>query len=251
MILKSVAEKVLFKTPQFYRWVLLRRKQIDRNKLTFISLIKEGHVVIDVGANFGFYTRLFSNIVGPKGRVIAFEPVQATISRFLQITRFRKNIELVRKGLGAHESRTKIYTPGDDLGQSSLVRHDSGSWHFLQNVRQEEILVTTLDKFVVDKAIQRIDFIKVDIEGAEAIFLAGAETTLKRFKPFVYIEVNHLWLKDFGESPHTILERFSQLGYRFVYEPVVVDRRFHLVSAKISDQTNDDFLFTTLPLRDQ
>ncbi|MBI4525314.1 MAG: FkbM family methyltransferase [Deltaproteobacteria bacterium] len=246
-ILKTVTEKALLKMPALYVWLSLRRKHVDKNKLVFLSFISKGQVVLDVGANFGFYTRLFSNIVGPEGKVIAFEPVQAAIVRFLVITRARNNIELVCKGLGASESRTKIYIPAGDLGQSSLARHAGGSWKSPEDVREEEILVTTLDKFVEKEPIKRIDFVKVDIEGGEAEFLYGAENSLKRFKPLVYTEVNHGWLRDFGESPLTVAERFSQLGYCFVYEPRVMDKSFRLVQVKLSEQTNGDFLFATSP----
>lgn len=247
MKVKSRLQRLLCRTPDLLKFILIRRPNPDKNKLAFLSLIRRDQIVFDVGANFGSYTSLFSDIVANRGKVYAFEPVEATVNQLRENLCGKANVVAVQKALGMKQCRSTIFTPGTDLGQSSLAPHSAGSWSNSVEVREEEIEITTLDSFVMEYAISKIDFIKVDVEGAETLFLEGAEKTIRRFQPMLFLELNACWLRDFGESPSTVVERLASWGYSNLYEPVLENGVFGFETARVQAESNCDVLFTTSP----
>jgi FkbM family methyltransferase len=236
------------RTPRLFARVLVRRRHVDRNKIAFLSLVRRGHTVFDVGANCGGYTSLFSDIVRHTGRVYAFEPVKESARRLRERTQRQANVTVVQRALGSREGRATIFTPDDDLGQASLRRHSAGSWSHATTVRQEEAVVTSLDAFVEETGVAAVDFVKVDIEGSERSFLDGAAHTLRHFRPMIYIELNPSWLTDFDESPATIADRLASLGYCCAYQPLVARGRFRFQPVRVTATSTGDFLFTPAPL---
>jgi len=149
----------------------------------FDVTVKKNDVVIDAGAWIGD----FSAYASSKGAVTyAFEPVEETFTWLCKTANMNKGIHPVKKGLGSSENVLNIYKSKEDSGSNSLVfKHDEGTL-------VEEISITTLDKFVEENKLERVDFIKADIEGAERDFLKGAANTLMEFAPKLAICTYHL-----------------------------------------------------------
>ncbi|MFA6918690.1 MAG: FkbM family methyltransferase [Patescibacteria group bacterium] len=157
--------------------------------LTDNCCLRCGDTVVDAGTNVGFFTILASKLVGDSGKIYSFEPVKeaATILKNNININNCKNIEIVEKALGDQEGDIEFYIDSENLfeGSSSVIKPESEK-------SRRKIQQTTIDDFVIANKIEQIDFIKVDIEGAERYMLKGAEQTIKRFKPMISIRTYHL-----------------------------------------------------------
>ena len=171
------------------------------------SVVKPGWVIADVGANIGYYTLLFARGVGPSGRVYAFEPAASTYKILM------KNISL------NHTSKVRPYNMalGDSCGEVSLVQErDPKDYRLAAPDKRspDTVPLTTLDCFVEEQGLNRLDLIKVDIEGCERRFLLGAKKSLARFRPILLIELNPLALRWFGATVEELVGDLLDSGYR-------------------------------------
>ena len=134
--------------------------------------LKPGDIVFDCGANIG----LFSMVAAAKGaQVYAFEPVPSVARHLGLAVTIHPAIEVVEKALSDVTGTTRITLSQGTTTGNSLVLPVNG--------RSIEIVTTTLDEFVMQHNVPRVDFIKADIEGAERLMLKGAQQTLRRFAP--------------------------------------------------------------------
>lgn len=146
-----------------------------------------GDVVIDAGANVG----LFSGVAAAKGcRVFAFEPTPVTLGFLKKNLSFYDNVAICPYALCDTEGTVSFNINADleadkSLGSNSMLRRNSE----FQTIDVEGI---TLDAFVERYAVDRVDFIKADIEGAERLMLRGAQQTLARFAPKLALCTYHL-----------------------------------------------------------
>jgi FkbM family methyltransferase len=183
------------------------------------DLVREGMVVVDVGANIGEISMVSAKRTGPSGAVIAFEPVDE-IADELQKNRDRNQLSwlsVVRIGLSDYVAdQAPVYafcgqgkTKDENRGLGSLYS-ESAEGAPLQLIR-----VTTLDAYLDQFPPRRIDIIKVDIEGAELPFLRGARETIRRYRPLLIIEVQNASSSAAGYRAEDILGFLSDLGYTF------------------------------------
>lgn len=165
------------------RFQLLR--PVENNHLV-ARFCPEGGTAIDVGANLGEWTLAMSAQVRDTGRVFAFEPV-TDIANILRksvwINRFSQT-EVVETALSDSEGSGVFTIRDDHSGMSGfdgpLVRSDAE--------RTLEVSKTTLDSFAEQRKLDRLDFIKIDVERHEVEVIAGAQKTLARFKPALVME---------------------------------------------------------------
>ncbi|MDX8388393.1 MAG: FkbM family methyltransferase [Ghiorsea sp.] len=148
----------------------------------FVSLIKPGATMVDVGANIGQYSLLAAKLVGEKGTVIAFEP-DPDISGYLQnhIDSNHFTVDVEHCALADQNGLQEFYPPGweGNLGQGSLLPAEK----IRSGIRKQEPLkvqVRRLDDVMQAKGIERIDFLKVDVEGYEMHVLKGAQDLLAK-----------------------------------------------------------------------
>lgn len=176
----------------------------------FRAQLRPGMTVLDVGANKGLYSLVSARAVGPTGHVYAFEPVPALLSNLQghielnQIT----NVTMVGQAACDRIGTTTFFVnrTGSGTGQGSLVRA----------ITQEQITVetTTLDEFKRRNGIARVGAIKIDVEGAELLVLAGMEGILREDRPVILIEHNETALRRQGTSGQALFERLVGHGYR-------------------------------------
>jgi FkbM family methyltransferase len=215
-LLTRTIHTILSRSPGLYRILLNILKKGSIEKRLYLSLIRRGFVVIDIGANTGYFTHLFSGLVGRKGMVHAFEPVPEAYQSMIQrLDSFHcTNVVPNPVALGERNRMTSILVPGNDSAQASLVPHHSGSWSGA-SVQRFKVQQLTLDDYCC--ILPKIDFIKCDVEGAELLVLKGGASTLKRCLPVLVLEVERRWTKDFGWQPDAIQEYLSKIGYRHFY----------------------------------
>jgi FkbM family methyltransferase len=173
------------------------------------TLLAPGSIAVDVGANIGVYSLLCSRLVGATGQVYAFEPARATVAQL------RLNIDL-NSAANVHIEPSAV---ADRSSTSRLYHHRDSSRNslaFRASAAFEEIRTTTLDSFFADIDAPRLDFIKVDVEGAEELVFRGALRTIERFRPSILFESNAngaaaLGL-DYLDAPRLI----EKLGYEIL-----------------------------------
>jgi FkbM family methyltransferase len=162
---------------------------------------------------------LFSDLTGNRGEVHAFEPVPSTFSILTEnIRRFPayKNVHLNRMALGDKDQRTNMLVPQGDHEQVSLVRYLDGSWKDAGNeIASTEVEMMQLDQYA--EHLGRVDFIKCDVEGAELLVLRGAQSTLRRFRPKLFLEIDDRWVRSFGWNTAEVLSFLREIGYSYFY----------------------------------
>ncbi len=165
------------------------------------KLVHPGFTVLDIGANFGVFTKLFSQLVGPQGSVIAFEPVPQTFRTLtVGIERYhRSNVQAKNEAVSDHEGVVLMAVPqyeknaGDNLYQASIVDSSKSPHGF------------TVKSVTVDSLqLSRVDFIKIDVEGHELEVLHGSRRTLEQHHPTLLVEVT---------SPRTVEFLCATMGY--------------------------------------
>jgi FkbM family methyltransferase len=168
--------------------------------------VKPGFTVVDVGAHIGYYSLLFSRLVGPTGHVIAFEPVPMNFEFLVENLKLNSctNTEPVNRAVLDRHRRIRVDTPQNDplpVGVSFAEPKDHG------NVAVEAV---SLDEFALGRT-ERVDFLKVDAEGAEDKVLDGAQAIIERDHPLIMMEVHHFD----GHLEHSpVPQRLANMGYR-------------------------------------
>jgi FkbM family methyltransferase len=179
------------------------------------KIIGVGDYVVDVGANFGWYTTLASRLVGNSGKVFAFEldPNIAEECRTnVRLNHQEGNVVIVDSGLGEEDGMIDyFYSEKDGMGnlQSEALKKRGG---LLKACKGK---MTSLDNYLERSGIQKVNFMKCDVDGAEVPFLRGARKTLSSKKPIVLIEVSNWAQEAHGHSCREIFEELSKFDYQF------------------------------------
>lgn len=174
----------------------------------FLETLKEGNLVLDIGANVGYYTILASSIVGKKGIVYAFEPDPGNIALLQKNIALNNctNVVVVEKALGDKNEESQLAIDPGNPGESKLATHSNKNTISIQTI--------TLDSFVKKYNISHIDVIKIDIEGAELLALSGGKESLSKLKnSIIFSECNTKALKEFSKTPADLLAMLEQLEY--------------------------------------
>lgn len=186
------------------------------------EVIPKGGVCIDIGAAAGFYTAELARLVGDAGVVHSVEPLRfahATASRLLGL-RTGRNIVRHSVALGDTGDELVMSVPlrkGVPItGRSFVTRNASGLGSNAEFDEHLRVVVDgdTLDGFAARLGIDRLDFVKIDVEGAELHVLRGGQATIAALKPVVMVEVEARHLARFGVSTDQIVEWFTSQGYR-------------------------------------
>jgi FkbM family methyltransferase len=170
---------------------LIRNTPYEQGERVLVSrIVKPGYTCLDIGANQGFYTILFAKLVGQEGKVFAFEPTSEfqKLSLNIRVNRLH-NVILERLALGNLEGETDMFVCLDGYGSRSSLRPPPDEVPARTII--ERVRITTLDAYVHTKRnlINRIDFCKIDVEGAELDLLHGGSGTINEFRPVIMIEV--------------------------------------------------------------
>lgn len=175
------------------------------------SLVGEGDVCIDVGANFGWYTTLFFTRVGEKGAVHSFEPVPATfreLSRNYDLLGKPRNVVINNLALG-----DKAGTVVLNLFEGLPTGHASLSSQGRSDAATFDCRMITLDSYLEEHNIERVNFVKVDIEGAEMMFLNGAMKLFEQDVPPVFLmEMALQQTRNFDYKPNDLVEFIGARG---------------------------------------
>ncbi len=174
--------------------------------------LASGAVFLDVGAHIGIDSIMASTVVGPAGRVVAFEPNPVTLAELRENVResAAANVAIQPIALTETEQDLTLFDSRaiGNSGSSSLSATNAGNAG-----RPYEVRGRRLDDVVQELALERVDLIKADIEGAELLMLRGAADTLSRFHPHLILEVVPRQLENMGASVAALEGYLQSLGY--------------------------------------
>ena len=216
--LKDLIDFRLTRHPQLYLFVEDLRSWVNWDKRIYLSFVRRGDIVLDVGANVGAHTVFLSHLVGDEGKVVAFEPLPTNLDALSDTIRRRSrrvNIRVIPAAVGdpAESGRSVIITaPGADLTQASLRPQAAGSWQ-QQEKREYKVPLVSLDAEPHVQQLPAIDCLKIDVEGGELDVLKGGADTVRRHRPLIYCEVYEQWTSSFGYTPGDLLRFAQSLGY--------------------------------------
>ena len=152
------------------------------------ALVAPGQVVVDAGASVGLFAARMARLVGPRGRVHAFEPNPERHARLQALAGPRRPIVLHRAALSETAGDGRLWIPrveGRSYAERAFIDEPSGD---RANAEPVGIRLATVDDELGDDA-GRVTFVKCDVEGHEAAALAGAARTLERARPAILVEV--------------------------------------------------------------
>lgn len=194
-------------TPKLYRSLYSLYKALsDRDERRILrQLIKPGMTVLDVGANIGIYTEFLAKLVGPSGRVVAFEPEQQNVTRLRIATRTYEQVEVVQAAVSDVSGSLKLYIANDLNVDHRVYAPD-------EKRPCVEVRALAIDDFV--PVGDHVDVIKMDIQGAELAALRGARRLLSSDSPALLLEYWPYGLRAAGEEPEALLAELKSLGYR-------------------------------------
>jgi len=166
------------------------------------ELIQDGDVVIDIGANLGYFSKTFSRL-SPNGKVICIEPLPQYYSILKHFLSSKKNIEIHNVALGKDAGEVTMILPKSNgmirTGLPYISKSDEKSEHPTQQVQ-------IVNPNSLLKNLSKIDYIKCDIEGFEWIVFQELKEVLKQYQPIVQIEIS-------TENRREMIPFFTDLGY--------------------------------------
>lgn len=187
--------------------------RFEPNEFAFVdSFLKPGMVFVDVGANEGFYSVFASRRIGPTGRLLAFEPSQR------EFTRLNANLQLNN----AENARSECVALADAAGSGELKLCEYGHegqntlgdfGHAVHQSGTQTVELMSLDAYCDEHPLERLDFIKIDVEGAEQRVLEGARRTLAKFRPVILLELNDKALQFQHASCESVVNLLRSLEY--------------------------------------
>lgn len=158
----------------------------------FARMMKPGMRILDIGANYGYYTLLFADIAGPGGRVIAVEPNPAAadlLRQSLLLNGFHAVATVIEAGASASaEDGLTLVVPPSEPKNAYLAPYQA------DGVTVLPVKLITGDDIARD--LDRVDFIKIDAEGSEEAIIAGMQTILRRDRPAMVLEFNNERCRD-------------------------------------------------------
>ena len=183
------------------------------------SLLRAGDTCLDVGANFGWYTTLFQKVCGETAAIHAFEPMPPTYAELENNYRLMgspPNVHINNLGLGEKEDELTI-----NLFEGLSTGHASMSTQGRDDAISYKCRVVTLDSYLEEKSVGEVNFVKVDIEGAEMMFLKGAQKLFEQRTPPIWLmEMALQQTRNFGYTPNDLIK---YIGERAAYDFYRVD----------------------------
>jgi len=196
-------------------------KDFEKAEIAFLRRsLKPGNIFLDIGANGGIYTIIASKLIGAHGRVYAFEPGEKEIG-ILKHNIIKNKLENVTVIENAVSNVTGFarFAIGSSRAMNSLAysgRHDQ------KIIRWQTVITISLDDFMARYSVPRVDFIKIDVEGAEKLVLDGAKNLMSsKNKITILFEASDFNEVGFGYSSNHLLSELSLAGFDVYYLDVL------------------------------
>ena len=172
------------------------------------DLVSDGDIVFDIGANIGWYSLSLSKRY-PNCKIYSFEPlgpIYKSLTKNIELNS-ADSIKSFNFGLSNKKQMVSFFydekyctkSSEENLGDTDAVK--------------VECKLETMDQFTQDYAIEKIDFVKCDVEGAELFCMQGAIESIKKYKPIIFLEMLRKWAAKFDYHPNDIINLLKDLDY--------------------------------------
>jgi FkbM family methyltransferase len=203
------------------RYLATGHSPVEPEAAALGDLLPAGGVCFDIGANYGLYTLTFAAGVGPGGRVFSFEPLPGPHAFMVRALRWLgvDNVTVCQRALGDHRGSGEMSMPtrrGIPVHGRSFITDEADGLGPNAEFGSEQRLpveLSTLDTVVRAAGLERVDLVKIDVEGYEPAVLRGAEWTLAHHRPTVLLEIEQRHLEKFGEEPAVLVATMRAQGY--------------------------------------
>jgi len=227
--------------PFWFRLELLTQRHEPETVSIFNQMLKPGMVVLDIGAHVGYYAVLSSRLVGEKGRIFSFEPHPKTFAVLQQNVDKLGNVTPVQVALAETEGTAELF--------DYLMMSASGSLHYDESmldlqkaqvnstdiapristdfpVEKYTVRTIPIDDYLAEQGVEQVDFVKMDIEGAEIGALRGMRQTITRSENLrLIMEYNPQALQSFGHDPVAAIHEVFAMGFR---QMCIIETNGHL-----------------------
>ncbi len=194
---------------------LKNSKESDEEDLQMLEkLIRPNSDVIDIGANFGLYTKFMSKLAGKDGKVLSFEPIHETYTYLKNnIEKLKlENVMAINIALSDKSGQVIMQVPNfndkkrRNFYEAKIIDKPDDS------LTQFEVATKTLDEVCTEHNIKP-SFIKCDVEGHEWFVFKGAENVLRNYRPLLFVEINHV-LTNPDDNTSKLLDYLNKAGYQ-------------------------------------
>lgn len=177
-------------------------------KKVFQSIIKYGDAILDVGANIGFHTLYFAELTGANGSVIAFEPIPPNYQALQENIALNNFNQVSAQNIALSNKNEQITIAVDQASENP------GAFNLFDKSGDLVINCFKGDEIIKD---QKIDFIKIDVEGYESFVIDGLLATIKKYRPVIVFEYDQYYHQKTGRNEDYIFLLLGDLGYQFQY----------------------------------
>lgn len=213
-----------------YNLGLLKRKPSFKYHYFLKNMINKNDVIIDIGANLGYYSISFSKWVGENGLVYAVEPIAQLREVLENNIGKRKNIEVIPFALGCEN---KFIRMGNDTRKDSGVIASGSHFVLEENKKAEDEFSAEMRKgSEIFQNLEKLDFIKCDVEGYETVIIPEIKDVLMKHKPTMLIETRK-------DKRVFLLKFLLEMGF-YGY---VLEGKELFPASEINEKTEDDLVF--------
>jgi len=192
------------------------------------AYIPAGGVLFDVGAHHGRFAKQLARLHGGSGRVFCFEPLEYNYTLLESVTRPFRNVKIIRAALSDREGHANLFVPvkkaSHRIGTVYAHLGDEAHSEFFaarsdRSVYRITIRTETLAAVVARERLERLDFMKVDVEGAESLVFKGGLASLQKHKPAIFCEICPGFPERLGLAAQDTVQQLLGLGYQmFAYD---------------------------------
>ena len=178
--------------------------------------VKDGDNVVDLGANIGYFTLILAKLVGPTGKVFAFEPDPRNLALLKKNVEYNnyKNVIIIPKAVSNVNDRCTLYTGQKTFGQNKIYKPKKTKTQKFIPIDSETVRLD--DFFKTNGLLDKISFIKMDVEGAEFLALSGMKEILKLNKNIkIFTEAEISYLEDAGSSYDQFIDLLTENDFTF------------------------------------
>ena len=178
--------------------------------------VKDGDNVVDLGANIGYFTLILAKLVGPTGKVFAFEPDPRNLALLKKNVEYNnyKNVIIIPKAVSNVNDRCTLYTGQKTFGQNKIYKPKKTKTQKFIPIDSETVRLD--DFFKTNGLLDKISFIKMDVEGAEFLALSCMKEILKLNKNIkIFTEAEISYLEDAGSSYDQFIDLLTENDFTF------------------------------------
>lgn len=207
-------------TRDFIDWHILFFGSYEKDLVAVLKkIVKPGMIIIEAGANTGSETFILGKLTGSEGKVLAFEPVGHIYQKLLVNKKLNpeiSSVQIFENALGGQNETISLYIADTELSNQGM----SSKIKFEEAVDSIQVKQYTIDHFAEEQQLDKVDLIKIDVQGAEAEILYGASKVLAKHHPIIVLEADgHL------DSQFNVAENLFALLTNLNYELFSVTKR--------------------------